>query len=180
MKNVTETLGLGSFAPNFSLPAANRDAASSLTEMLLEGPVILEFLRGTWCPNCRRRIVELDQKREEIALSGAQMVFIAAEKRDGMWKPAEFLQTNPTAFPVLLDEDRAVTKAYGVYHRIGLDALHIAHPATLVIDPSGKVRYIYRGEGQTDRAPFSQALDIARRLSTKNTLGAGRYDRPLR
>jgi len=42
----------------------------------------------------------------------------------------------------------AVTKAYGLYHRIGLDALNIAHPATLVIDRDRKVDYIYRGDNR--------------------------------
>ena len=38
------------------------------------------------------------------------------------FKPEEFLANNPAPFPFLLDEDRRVTKAYGVYHRLGLDA----------------------------------------------------------
>ena len=59
----------------------------------------------------------------------------------------------------------AVTKAYGLYHRIGLDTLNIAHPATLVIDPDRKVDYIYRGDSQTDRAPFDQVLEAARKVS---------------
>ena len=62
------------------------------------------------------------------------------------------------SFPFLLDEDRAVTKAYGLYHRLGKDAINIAHPATLVIDSGGTVRYIYRGENQTDRAPLEKVF----------------------
>jgi len=48
MKNVTETLGIGSRAPNFMLGAANQDASFSLRELLNHGPLVLEFLRGTW------------------------------------------------------------------------------------------------------------------------------------
>ena len=61
------------------------------------------------------------------------MVFIAAEKRDGVWKPGKFLEKHPISGLFLLDEDRAVTKAYGLHHALGTDALNIAHPATLVI-----------------------------------------------
>ena len=68
------------------------------------------------------------------------MAFIAAEKRDGVWKPGKFLEKHPIASVFLLDEDRAVTKAYGLYHALGTDAINIAHPATLVIDRGGKVR----------------------------------------
>jgi len=48
MQNITETLGIGSRAPGFSLPAANRDGLFTLGGFLAEGPLILEFLRGTW------------------------------------------------------------------------------------------------------------------------------------
>jgi len=92
------------------------------------------------------------------------VVFIAAEKRDGMFKPVKFLEKHPVAFPFLLDEDRTVTKAYGLYHRLGKDAINIAHPATLIIDRNGTVRYIYRGDSQTDRAPIEQVTEAVRKL----------------
>jgi hypothetical protein len=48
MQNETETLGLGSKAPEFSLSAANREGNFTLSGFLDNGPLILEFLRGTW------------------------------------------------------------------------------------------------------------------------------------
>jgi len=48
MQNQTETLGIDSKAPSFSLQAANRDENFSLFELLSHGPLIVEFLRGTW------------------------------------------------------------------------------------------------------------------------------------
>ena len=48
MQNRTETLGLGSRAPDFSLGAANREGNFSLLTLREPGPVIVEFLRGTW------------------------------------------------------------------------------------------------------------------------------------
>jgi peroxiredoxin len=103
--------------------------------------------------------------KAEIEQAGAQLVYIAAEKSTGVWKPAKYLQSHPVSFPFLLDEERTVTKAYGLYHRLGVDAIHIAHPATLVIDRDRKVEYIYRGDNQTDRAPVDQVLEAARRVS---------------
>ena len=46
--NRTDTLELGSKAPDFSLSAANRDGTFSLGGLLEHGPLVLEFLRGTW------------------------------------------------------------------------------------------------------------------------------------
>jgi peroxiredoxin len=110
-------------------------------------------------------MAQLEPMRTEIEQAGAQLVYIAAEKPTGMWKPAKFLQAHPVSFPFLLDEDRAVTKAYGLYHRLGVDAIDIAHPATLVIDRDRKIGYIYRGNNQTDRAPFQQVMAAVKSLS---------------
>ena len=48
MQNRTETLEIGSRAPDFSLGAANREGAFTLAGLLAQGTLILEFLRGTW------------------------------------------------------------------------------------------------------------------------------------
>ena len=48
LKDRTDTLEIGSKAPAFSLSAANRDGMFSLGSFLAQGPLILEFLRGTW------------------------------------------------------------------------------------------------------------------------------------
>jgi peroxiredoxin len=105
-------------------------------------------------------MAQFESLRDRITGAGANLLYVAAEKREGFFKPAKYLQQHPVSFPFLLDEDRAVTKNYGLYHRIGMDAFNIAHPATLVVDRAGVIRFIYRGEGQADRAPLEQVLDV--------------------
>ena len=101
------------------------------------------------------------QKRSLEELS-TQLVYIAAEKKHGVWRPAKYLADQSISFPFLLDEDRSVIKAYGVYHGLGLDAFRIAHAATLIVGRSGLIEYIYRGTGQTDRIDIGTLLDIIR------------------
>ncbi|HKS76614.1 MAG TPA: hypothetical protein VJQ82_25595 [Terriglobales bacterium] len=48
MLDHTETLKVGDRAPEFVLSAANRSGVFSLSGSLARGPVIVEFLRGTW------------------------------------------------------------------------------------------------------------------------------------
>jgi len=103
-------------------------------------------------------MTQFESRRAEIEAAGAQLAFIAAEKRDGVWKPGRFLEKHPIASVFLLDEDRSVTKAYGLHHALGTDAVDIAHPATLVIDRERSVRYIYRGDNQLDRAPVDEVV----------------------
>jgi peroxiredoxin len=110
-------------------------------------------------------MAQFEPYNDEIKQAGAQLVYIAAEKGEGIFKPARYLAVHPILFPFLLDEDRAVTKAYGLYHRLGHDAINIAHPASLVVDRWGIVRYIYRGDSQTDRAPVGQVLDAVKKGS---------------
>jgi peroxiredoxin len=109
-------------------------------------------------------MAQFESRKAEIEATGAQVAFLAAEKRDGLWKPGKHFEKHPVLWPFLLDEDRAVTKAYGLHHALGRDAVNIAHPATLVIDRSGVVRYLHRGDNQNDRAPVDEVIREAQRL----------------
>ena len=114
-------------------------------------------------------MTQFELRKPEIEAAGAQSAFIAAEKRDGVWKPGRFLEKHPLSSVFLLDEDRAVIKAYGLHHALGTDAINIAHPATLVIgrgekDRGGIVRYIYRGANQLDRAPLDEVLGVLKEI----------------
>ena|SRR5271166_33748 len=114
-------------------------------------------------------MTQFESLKSEINAAGAQLAFIAAEMRDGVWKPGTFLQKHPISWPFLLDEDRTVTKAYGLHNALSLDALNIAHPATLVIDPGGVLRYIYRGAGQHDRPPLDEVVGAVVEISGRNS-----------
>ncbi len=105
-------------------------------------------------------MAQLEPHKQEIEAFGATLAFVAAQKRAGFFKPAAFLSQHPISFTFLLDEDRTVTKAYGVYHRIGLDAYDIAHPATFIIGRDGAVRWIYVGKSQGDRAPIEDVIKL--------------------
>jgi peroxiredoxin len=109
-------------------------------------------------------MAQVEPYKIEIEQLGARLVYIAAEKIGGIWNPVKYLQEHPISFPFLLDEDRCVTRAYGLYHPFSHDAFRIAHPATLIVDQAGIVRYIYRGEDQTDRAPMDGVLESLRTL----------------
>jgi hypothetical protein len=126
-------------------------------------------------------MAQFESRRNEIEAAGAQVALIAAEKRDGLWKPGKFFVKHPVSSVFLLDEDRVVTKAYGLHHALATDAFNIAHPATLVIgsgsnDSGGTapnivrntVRYIYRGDNQLDRAPLDEVLAAVKILNSSS------------
>lgn len=164
VQNTTDTLGIGSRAPDFRLTAVNTNKTYSLAELIADSPVILEFMRGTWCPNCRKRMTELEMLKDDIKGAGATLAYVAAEKSGGMWKPEKFFESHPIAYPFLLDEHRTAIKAYGLYHRIAIDALDIAHPATIVVDRDARVRYIYKSHMQSDRSPTAEIFKTLEKL----------------
>jgi methyl-accepting chemotaxis protein len=166
VQNITETLGLGSRAPDFRLTSAVDASPYRLAQWTAKGPVVLEFLRGTWCHSCRKRMPELEKFQTALWNAGANLLCVAAEKREGIWKPEEYLREHRISVPFLLDEDRAVIKAYGLYHRVGIDAWNIAHPATVVVDREGRVRYIYKGTAQTDRSPVEEVMKAVQRIGS--------------
>ena len=61
-------------------------------------------------------------------------------------------------FHILVDTSREVTKRYGVWHRLGLDAWNISRPALFVIDASGVIRAVFVGEGQ-EEFPGAKEID---------------------
>ena len=103
-------------------------------------------------------MAQLEPLKDEIEGAGS-LLYIAAEKRDGLFKPEKFLAEHPISFPFLLDEDRAVTKAYGIYHRLAIDAFNIARPATFVSDGKGVLRFVYVSSNQKDRADVGLILE---------------------
>ncbi len=108
-------------------------------------------------------MAQLEPYKDEMEKYGS-LVYIAAEKCNGMFHPDKFLREHKISFPFLLDEDRSVTKAYGVYHRLALDAFNIARPATFLVDMHGMCRFQYVGIDQKDRAPIEAVLHILRGL----------------
>jgi peroxiredoxin len=109
-------------------------------------------------------MAQVEPIKDELAALDASLVYLAAQKRSGMFRPEKYFAEHTIAFPFLLDEDRRVTKAYGVYHAIGTDALNIAHPATFVIERQGKIRLIYVGMDQRDRMPVQAIIETLRAI----------------
>jgi methyl-accepting chemotaxis protein len=69
-----------------------------------------------------------------------------------------YVEETGLPFNIMIDESREVVKAYGVWHRVGLDAWNIARPALFLIDQKGIVRYSFVGERQGDFPSHEEIL----------------------
>ncbi len=87
------------------------------------------------------------------------MAAIVAERAEHVRR---YVEDHRLPFDILVDDARTVVKAYGVWHRIGIDAWNIARPALFLVDTAGLVRYAYIAAWQTqfpERAEVMEAID---------------------
>jgi peroxiredoxin len=147
-------------APPFSLPD-QKGRPHTLQEYLDRGPVLLAFHRGTWCPNCRRKFSELAQHSPVYVGRGIQVVTVVAQSSDVVRR---YVEDQGLPFNILIDESRDVLRAYGVWHRLGLDAWNIARPALFLIDRTGAIRYSFVSNRQDEFPTHDEILEQINRL----------------
>jgi peroxiredoxin len=84
---------------------------------------------------------------------------ILAQRRE---RVRQFVDEHHVDYPVLVDPRRDTAKAYGVWHRLGLDAINIARPALFVVEPDGVIQSVFVAESQGE---FPSHADVLRSLS---------------
>jgi peroxiredoxin len=103
-----------------------------------------------------RRIAQLRDRFDELQTHGLDVLVVLCQKRDNV---AAWLAKNPLPFPILIDDDRSRAKRWGVYVPLSYDAIHIARPATFIVDAAGIVRYARISRHQMDPAPFAEIIE---------------------
>ena len=78
-----------------------------------------------------------------------------------------YIEETGLPFNILVDESREVVKAYGVWHRAGLDAWNIARPAAFLIDRDGSIRYSFIGGSQREFPSQQELLAEVDRLDQR-------------
>lgn len=91
----------GDVMPPFALPD-EQGRLVSLPELLRDGPVVVTFHRGHWCPYCRISINTLAKAQNEISRRGARMVAIVPDRQPFA---AEMKADSNVRFPILTDMD---------------------------------------------------------------------------
>lgn len=141
-------IGAGTRAPAFTLLSATSGATVELIGLLREGPVVLSFYRGQWCPYCNVELRAIEERYGEIKDLGAEVLFIGPETTE---KARMIVEKNAASVPVLCDSDGEVMAAYGLvfevpeslrpmYERLELNPAtgwKLPVPATYVIRQDG-------------------------------------------
>jgi peroxiredoxin len=70
-----------------------------------------------------------------------------------------YIEETGLPFDILIDERRDMLRAYGVWHRVGLDAWNIARPAVFLIEPDGRIAYSFVGDSQREYPTQEEILN---------------------
>jgi thiol-disulfide isomerase/thioredoxin len=99
-----------------------------------KGRVVVVNFWATWCDPCREEMPSLN--RLKARLGDAPLVILAVNLAEGEARVGEFVKKVPLDFPVLLDRDGSVSRAW----RARL------LPYTVVLDPEQRIRYTALGD----------------------------------
>ncbi|SIS60075.1 peroxiredoxin-like family protein [Salimicrobium flavidum] len=168
-----EGLNSGEKAPNFRLPDAKGQTVE-LYDQLKQGPVILTFYRGGWCPYCNMELREYQQIIDDIHDEGAELIAVSPEVPDQSLSTKE---KNELEYHVLSDVGNEVTSDYNlvyqlpdylieVYKNKGLDVDNhngddewkLPVSATYIINTDGTIIFDYTKADYKDRAEPSEVL----------------------
>jgi peroxiredoxin len=141
--------------PFFSLP--NTTGASVALEAA-RGHVVLVHFFATWCEPCREELPALNRL---TARAGGSVKVLAIAVADADRSVQRFFATTPVDYPVLLDRDRAVAKAWNV----------AALPTTFVLDENLQPKFIVETDfawDTIDPGKLSSTLDPGGSTSIKD------------
>ena len=172
----------GAPAPDFTL-SNQHGKARRLSDALAQGPVILFFYRGAWCPFCNIQLKHYQEAKAAFAKYGAQLIAVTPETPDHGLAIAEKHRLD---FDILHDTDDAVGESYGVTVRVpkvheevlqgfgvplpdrnGTDHWTLPVPGVFIIGQDGVVRNTFVEANYRARAEPPQILAALEAFSEK-------------
>lgn len=176
---VPDDLGLpvGAVVPDVALSDAG-GAEVMLSAARGDGPALVVFYRGGWCPYCNTQLKSLANAAPEFKAAGVQLVALSVDR------PAEAARTRASwsiPFPVLADPELAAHRAFNVAFVVpaderarlegfGIDLeaasgkTHhtIGVPSVFLVTRDGKVAWRHADPDYKTRPSIAHLLSVAR------------------
>ena len=177
---VPGALAVGDLAPEVRLTEAVTGREFSLKAAHADGPVVLSFYRGEWCPYCNVEARALDRQHDAFKELGASLYLVGPETRDHALKMQE--KTGAT-IPILFDLDGSAMDAFCItfelpeafraayQERLGFPdrnpdtGWRLPIPATYIIGRDGRVAFRHLDPDYTRRIEPSELLAALRMLA---------------
>ncbi|HEX5054308.1 MAG TPA: peroxiredoxin-like family protein [Planctomycetota bacterium] len=172
-------LRVGDQAPDASLPDITGKELS-LAALYQQGPTLVIFYRGGWCPFCNLQLHEFSGSQPDFERRGVHIVAISVDR------PSEEAKTQAkqgVPFPMLSDSNLVAHRAYKVVHvpgdaerkalaNYGIDLAaysgehhgSFAVPALFLVDRGGTIRFVHADEDYMTRPSAEQMLAVVDRV----------------
>lgn len=173
-------LKVGQKAIDFELPNQEGELIS-LKKLMSQGPVVVTFYRGDWCPYCNLQLRALQARLKEIQALGATLIAISPQVPDGSLTKSEISEMN---FSVLSDQNAKVASQYGVAWEVPeflLDHMRVDRnldlekinngnssvlpiPATFIIGTDGIITWNYVNVDYRTRSEPEEIIEAIKKL----------------
>lgn len=149
-------LAVGDRVPDIVLPDGV-DSGVRLTDLLRDGPLVLKFYRGRWCPYCTLDLRAWQRTLPELAQRQARLVAVSPQ---GEHEIALTRERDRLSFQIVSDGQNLLARAFGVAYDLspglrefmlanGLDATQIDDsgrwtlplPSCFLIAPDGRIAW---------------------------------------
>jgi peroxiredoxin len=160
---------VGSKLPDFTLLDATQKMVSK-AELLAEGPILISFYRGGWCPFCNIELRALQRNVEKFHEQGVQLVAISPDAPDASLTRKQSMGLD---FHVLSDTNNTLARQLGLINSqpealrpmlastdksFESGSLDVPVPATLLVDADGLVREAFVNPKYHERLEPATAL----------------------
>ena len=158
----------------------------SLDNLVSQGPVVITFYRGGWCPYCNLELRAYQEALADIKAAGATLVAITPELPDNSLSTAE---KNDLDFEVLTDTNADYARSAGLVHSLAEKlrpiytnfGIHIeAHngdgqfdlplAATYVVDQNKKIVSAFVDADYTKRQEPSEVVKVLQSIQQPTPL----------
>lgn len=138
---MAKELEIGDKAPELAIP--DQDGKKVTLKGLKGKQVVLYFYPKDDTPGCTKESCDF---RDSVALLKKAGAVILGVSLDGQASHQKFIKKFSLPFPLLSDEDKTVSKAYGVYKEKSMYGKKYwgIERSTFVINPDGTLKSIFR------------------------------------
>lgn len=164
-----EALQVGDSIPDFSL-RDNSGQEVQIAVLLAQGPVIIHFIRGSWCPFCMAELAHYQSLMKMPAVQDKNVMMLFITPQISGQSEAMMDNSNPQV-RVLIDTENKIAQMFGllftldeksqsIYAEIGADltilngdeSYSLPIPATYFIDETKVIRYAFIDVNYMNRA----------------------------
>jgi len=183
----TSLLKVGDSIDDFSIPTPYSPMDTediTLSTLLKDGPVVLTFFRGSWCPYCRGELSDIQDRIDDFTQLGATVLAISPELNE---KSAELGDELKLDYYIGHDENNELARSLGLTFKLdattikkyrqykinvpdsnGTKKWELPIPATYVIDQDMTVRFVFDDENYSKRANYKKVLKVIKEIQAED------------